>query len=67
MRLGHRGLLPPASAESAARPVIVSVSTVVVRSGTPRLRTVAFLTPIASAVRMMTAYSCVELSGCAAG
>src|SRR5260370_29858956 len=36
-RLCHLGLVPPARDESAARPVIVSVNTVVVRSGTPTL------------------------------
>lgn len=51
-RLCQRGLVPPASAESAASPVIVSVSTVVVKSGTPIFRTVAFLTPIAKAVKV---------------
>src|SRR5439155_18003862 len=40
---------PPNSGASAARPVSVIVSTVVVRSGTAILRTVALRTPIASA------------------
>ena len=38
---------PPASGESAARPVIVSVRTVVVTSATASLRTIAFRRPIA--------------------
>ena len=41
---------PPASLESAARPVMVKVSTVVVRSGMASLRTTAFRNPIATAV-----------------
>ena len=41
IRRAQLGLLPPASVESAARPVIVSVSTVVVRSGTFNWRIVA--------------------------
>jgi len=45
-RLAHPGLLPPASEESAAIPVIVSVSTVVVRSRSPSFRTTALRTPI---------------------
>src|SRR5260370_25875840 len=53
-RLRHRGLVPPARDESAARPVIVNVRTVVVKSATPSLRTVAFLNPMASAVTPMT-------------
>jgi hypothetical protein len=40
---------PPASALSAVSPVRVSVSTVVVRSGAPRWRTVLFCTPRAAA------------------
>src|SRR5450755_31669 len=48
--------LPPASDESAAIPVSVNVSTVVVRSGTPRRRAVAFCNPIASASSTMSAY-----------
>ena len=62
-RLCHRGLLPPAKEESAANPVIVSVKTVVVKSGRAIFRTVAFLIPIASAVRIMTAYKRVESEG----
>ena len=42
---------PPASGESAARPVIVRVRTVVVKSGTPSLRTTAFRMPMARPVR----------------
>src|SRR5260370_25692097 len=53
-RLRHRGLVPPAREEAAARPVIVNVRTVVVKSATPSLRTVAFLNPMASAVTPMT-------------
>jgi hypothetical protein len=53
VRRCQRRLLPPARKESAARPVTVSVSTVVVRSGTPSFRTAAFLIPIAAAVRTM--------------
>ena len=45
---------PPASGESAASPVSVIVSTVVVRSGTPIRRTVAFRTPIANASSAIT-------------
>jgi hypothetical protein len=53
-RLRHRGLVPPASEESAAKPIIVRVKTAVVRSGTPSLRVVAFLNPIARAVSPIT-------------
>src|SRR5438270_9366185 len=59
----HRGLLPPAKEESAASPVIVSVKTVVVKSGIAIFRTVEFLRPIARAVRTMTAYERVESKG----
>src|SRR5216684_3822150 len=62
-RLCHRGLLPPAKEESAASPVIVSVKTVVVKSGRAIFRTVAFLRPIAKAVSTMTAYKRVESKG----
>src|SRR6266446_1770843 len=62
-RLCHRGLLPPAKEESAANPVIVSVKTVVVKSGWAIFRTVAFLSPIARPVRTMTAYKRVESEG----
>ena len=41
---------------SAAMPVIVSVSTVVVRSGTASLRAVAFCMPIAAASSTMSGY-----------
>jgi len=44
-----------ASEESAPMPVIVSVRTVVVRSGIASFRTAAFRVPIASAVRVMRA------------
>jgi hypothetical protein len=47
-------LVPPAKNESAASPVIVRVKTVVVRSGTPSLRVVAFLNPMARAVSPIT-------------
>jgi len=46
---------PPASTLSADSPVRVSVSTVVVRSGAPRWRTVAFWTPRAAARMAMVA------------
>src|SRR5207244_4542722 len=62
-RLCHRGSLPPAKEESAASPVIVSVKTVVVKSGRAIFRTVAFLRPIAKAVSTMTAYKRVESMG----
>src|SRR6266850_6289400 len=54
-RLGQRGLVPPASVESAANPVMVRVRTVVVRSGTPRLRTAAFRAPMARDMSTTTA------------
>src|SRR5213082_983101 len=54
-RLAQPRLLPPASPESAARPVIVRVRTVVVRSGTASLRAVALRMPMASPVSAMTA------------
>jgi hypothetical protein len=41
--------------ESAPMPVMVSVRTVVVRSGIANFRTAAFRVPIASAVRAMRA------------
>ena len=46
---------PPARRESAARPVSVIVSTVVVRSGTANRLTVALRTPMANASIAMTA------------
>ena len=55
-RRRHRGLVPPASFESAPRPVMVKVRTVVVRSGIAILRTVAFRIPIAHAVSTMIEY-----------
>ena len=55
IRRCKRGLVPPARDESAAMPVMVNVSTVVVRSGTANLRTAAFLIPIAIAVKAITA------------
>ena len=55
IRRCKRGLVPRASDESAARPVIVNVSTVVVRSGMANLRTAAFLIPIAMAVKAIIA------------
>src|ERR1022692_4336573 len=48
--------VPPARPESAARPVRVMVSTVVVMSGTAIRRTVAFRTPIANASTPITVY-----------
>ena len=41
----QRGLLPPAKEESAARPVMVSVNTVVVRSATPSFGRLHFSCP----------------------
>jgi len=61
VRRCHRGLPPPAKDESAANPVIVIVKTVVVRSGTPSFRAVAFLRPMASAVSPMTPRSGIEI------
>ena len=55
IRRCKRGLVPRAKDESAARPVMVNVSTVVVRSGTANLRTAAFLIPIAMAVKAIIA------------
>src|SRR5437879_3620215 len=52
-----RAPLPPASDESAARPVTVNVSTVVVRSGTASFRTTALRSPIANAAHTITAYA----------
>src|SRR6266850_4215093 len=60
-RRRHRGLVPPANLESAARPVMVRVRTVVVKSGIPILRTVAFRIPIAHAVSTMIEYNWNEL------
>ena len=51
IRCCKRGLVPRTRDESAAMPVMVNVSTVVVRSGTASLRTAAFLIPIAMAVK----------------
>jgi hypothetical protein len=45
IRRSKRGWVPPARDESAARPVRVNVSIVVIRSETANLRTAAFLTP----------------------
>src|SRR5579859_1812129 len=56
----HRGLAPPASEESEAMPVTVSVRTVVVRSGTASFLTTALRTPIASAIRTINAYVRLE-------
>ena len=53
--LANLGLLPFASEESAPMPVIVSVRTVVVRSGIASFRTAAFRVPIASAVKAIRA------------
>ena len=53
--LANLGLLPFAIEESAPMPVIVSVRTVVVRSGIASFRTAAFRVPIASAVRAIRA------------
>jgi hypothetical protein len=59
-RRRHLGFAPPASEESAASPVIVNVRTVVVKSAIASRRTVALRSPIAIAVRMMTANSGTE-------
>ena len=53
-RRPNRGFLPPVSEESADRPVNVSVSTVVVKSGTASRRTLALRKPIAIAIRTIT-------------
>ena len=53
--LANLGLSPFASEESAPMPVIVSVRTVVVRSGIASFRTAAFRVPIASAVKVIRA------------
>src|SRR5258708_6927802 len=60
-RRRQRGLLSPARAESAAKPAIVSVNTVVVRSATPSFRTTAFRRPIAIAVEATTPSSIAAL------
>ena len=54
MRRRGRLVSVPANGESAARPVIVRVSTVVVRSGTASRRTEALRTPMATPSRPMT-------------
>lgn len=51
MRRAQLGLAPPARLELAAMPVIVKVSTVVVRSGTLSWRMVALRKPMARPVR----------------
>src|SRR6266853_851500 len=61
--LANLGLLPFAIEESAAMPVIVSVRTVVVRSGIASFRAAAFRVPIASAVRAMRAKVCKGCPG----
>src|ERR1035438_6091841 len=53
----------PATGLSAATPVMVSVSTVVVRSGTASLRAVAFCTPMAAASTTIRAYRRPDASG----
>src|SRR5207244_10155382 len=53
---------PPASLESAARPVTVKVSTVVVRSGIASLRTTAFRNPIATAVDTIKRYTLTDVT-----
>ena len=58
----QRGFSPPAKLESAASPVIVSVNTVVVISGTASFLTIAFLSPMARAVEAMTACKCSGLT-----
>lgn len=57
IRRPGRGAVPPAGAESAASPVRVSVSTVVVRSGTPSRRATAFCRPMASPRNTTSVYS----------
>src|ERR1700722_18106743 len=56
-RRRQRGLLSPARVESAAKPAIVRVNTVVVRSATPSFRTIAVRRPIAIAIEATTALS----------
>jgi len=53
--LPNLGFFPLANDESAPMPVIVSVRTVVVRSGIASFRTAAFRVPMASAVRAIKA------------
>jgi hypothetical protein len=53
--LANLGLVPFANEESAPMPVIVSVRTVVVRSGIASFRTAALRVPIASAVKAIRA------------
>src|SRR5438105_11997137 len=57
VRRCHLGLEPPAREESAAIPVIVNVSTVVVRSGIASFLTPAFRIPIATDVRTIIEYN----------
>ena len=57
MRRTGRGFVPPATDESAAKPVSVRVSTVVVISATWSWRTVALRSPIDNAVNTIIAYS----------
>ncbi len=54
---------PPAKWASAARAVSVSVSTVVVRSGTAMRRATAFWPPSATASSTITAYRCAPATG----
>ena len=55
IRRPRRGFVPQARPESAAKPVSVRVSTVVVRSGTASRRAVAFCRPMAiESVAMIT-------------
>ena len=53
--LANLGSVPFASEGSAPMPVIVSVRTVVVRSGIASFRTAAFRVPIAGAVKAIRA------------
>lgn len=53
--LASLGLFPFASEESPPIPVMVSVRTVVVRSGIPSFRIAAFRVPIARAVKAIRA------------
>src|SRR5580658_1306213 len=60
-RRRQRGLLSPARVESADKPAIVNVNTVVVRSATPSFLTTAFRRPIAIAVEATTPSSIAAL------
>jgi hypothetical protein len=55
--------LPPATAPSAAMPVIVIVSTVVVRSGTAGVPAAAFWIPIETARTTISGYRYAAMTG----